>query len=67
VEPAHFQPSAANAADSETADEESSNSAGKVAAVALRVGDVLDEQHEQEVVLAAIHAAAEFIAGRPEG
>ena len=42
---------------------------GKVAAVAVLVGDVLDEQHEQDVVLvlACIHAAAEFIAGRPEG
>ncbi len=42
---------------------------GEVVAVAVLVGDVLDEQHEQDVVLvlAGIHAAAQFIAGGPEG
>ena len=42
---------------------------GEVVAVAVFVGDVLDEQHEQDVVLvlAGIHAAAQFIAGGPEG
>ena len=41
---------------------------GEVAAVAVLVGDVLDEQHEQDVVLvlAGIHAAAQLIAGGPE-
>ena len=41
----------------------------KSLAVAVLVGDVLDEQHEQDVVLvlAGIHAAAQFIAGCPEG
>ena len=40
----------------------------KSSAVAVFVGDVLDEQHEQDVVLvlAGIHAAAQFIAGGPE-
>ena len=40
---------------------------GEVVAVAVLVGDVLDEQHEQDVVLvlAGIHAAAQFIAGGP--
>ena len=42
---------------------------GEVVGVAVFVGDVLDEQHEQDVVLvlAGIHAAAQFIAGGPEG
>ena len=42
---------------------------GKVVAIAVFVGDVLDEQHEQDVVLvlAGIHAAAQLIAGGPEG
>ena len=41
----------------------------EVVAVAVLVGDVLDEQHEQDVVLvlAGIHAAAQFIARGPEG
>jgi hypothetical protein len=41
----------------------------EVVAVAVLVADVLDEQHEQDVVLvlAGIHAAAQFIAGGPEG
>jgi len=41
---------------------------GEVGAVAVLVGDVLDEQHEQNVVLvlAGIHAAAQFVARRPE-
>ena len=42
---------------------------GEVSAVAVLVGDVLDEQHEQDVVLvlAGVHAAAELIARGPEG
>ena len=42
---------------------------GEVVAVAVLVADVLDEQHEQDVVLvlAGIHAAAELLAGGPEG
>ena len=42
---------------------------GAKSAVAVFVGDVLDEQHEQDVVLvlAGIHAAAQFVAGGPEG
>ncbi len=41
---------------------------GEVVAVAVLVGDVLDEQHEQDVVLvlAGIHAATELVAGGPE-
>jgi hypothetical protein len=41
----------------------------KVSAVGVLVTDVLDEQHEQDVVLvhAGIHAAAEGVAGGPEG
>jgi xanthine dehydrogenase iron-sulfur cluster and FAD-binding subunit A len=41
---------------------------GEVVTVAVLVGDVLDEQHEQDVVLvlAGIHAAAQFIAGGPD-
>ena len=41
----------------------------KSVVVAVFVGDVFDEQHEQDVVLvlAGIHAAAQFIAGGPEG
>ena len=37
--------------------------------VSVLVADVLDEQHEQDVVLvlAGIHAAAQFIAAGPEG
>jgi len=40
----------------------------EVVAPPVLVGDVLDEQHEQDVVLvlAGIHAAAEFVAGGPE-
>ena len=42
---------------------------GEVIGVAVFVGDVFDEQHEQDVVLvlAGIHAATQFIAGSPEG
>ena len=42
---------------------------GEVVRVGVFVGDVLDEQHEQHVVLvlAGIHAAAQFIARLPEG
>ena len=42
---------------------------GEVVAVAVLVGDVLDEQHEQDVVLvlAGIHAAAQLVARGPEG
>ncbi len=41
---------------------------GEVGAVAVLVGDVLDEQHEQDVVLvlAGIHAAAQLVARGPE-
>jgi hypothetical protein len=41
----------------------------EVVRVGVLVADVLDEQHEQDVVLvlAGIHAAAQFIAGGPEG
>ena len=41
---------------------------GEVVAVTIFVGDVFDEQHEQDVVLvlAGVHAAAQFIAGSPE-
>lgn len=41
---------------------------GKVVGVAVFVGNIFDEQHEQDVilVLAGIHAAAQFITGRPE-
>ncbi len=41
---------------------------GEVVAVAVLVGDVLDEQHEQDVVLvlAGIHAAAQLVARGPE-
>ena len=37
--------------------------------VRVLVGDVLDEQHEQDVVLvlAGIHAAAQLVARRPDG
>ena len=42
---------------------------GEVGAVAVLVGDVLDEQHEQDVVLvlAGVHAAAQLVARGPEG
>ena len=42
---------------------------GEVGAVTVLVGDVLDEQDEQDVVLvlAGVHAAAELIARGPEG
>ena len=42
---------------------------GEILAVTVLVGDVFDEQHEQDVilVLAGIHAAPEFIARGPEG
>ena len=41
---------------------------GEIIGVAVFVGDVLDEQHEQDVVLvlAGIHAAAQFIARGPK-
>ena len=41
---------------------------GEVSAVAVLVGDVLDEQHEQDVVLvlAGIHAATQLVARGPE-
>ena len=41
---------------------------GEVIGIAVFVGDVFDEQHEQDIVLvlAGIHAAAKFIAGGPE-
>ena len=41
----------------------------EVIGVPVLVGDVFDEQHKQDVVLvlAGIHAAAQFIAGGPEG
>jgi len=41
----------------------------KVGAVAVFVGEVLNQKHEQDVVLvlAGIHAATEFIAGGPDG
>jgi len=41
----------------------------EVAALAVLVADVLDEQHEQDVVLvlAGIHAATQFIARGPQG
>lgn len=42
---------------------------GELRAVAVLVGDVLDEEHEQNVVLVLtrVHAAAEFIARLPDG
>jgi len=42
---------------------------GKVVAVTVLVADVLDEQHEQHVVLvlAGVHAAAQFVARGPDG
>jgi len=42
---------------------------GEVVGVAVLVGDVFDEQHEQNIVLvlAGIHAATQFITGSPEG
>ncbi len=45
------------------------NRRSKVIGVAVLIGDVFDEQHEQDIVLvlAGIHAAAQFIAGGPEG
>ena len=45
-----------------------SDGRGEVAAVSVLVGDVLDEQHEQDIVLvlAGIHAATQFIAGGPD-
>jgi hypothetical protein len=41
----------------------------EVIAVPVLVADVLDEQHEQDVVLvlAGIHAAAQLVAGGPDG
>jgi hypothetical protein len=41
----------------------------EVLAVAVLVADVLDEQQEEDIVLvlAGIHAAAQFVAGGPEG
>ena len=45
------------------------NGRGKVIGVAVFVGNIYDEQHKQDVVLvlAGIHAAAQLIAGGPEG
>ena len=45
------------------------NGRGKASAVAVLVGDVLDEQHEQDVVLvlAGIHPATQLVAAGPEG
>ena len=42
---------------------------GEVVGVGVFVGDVFDEEHEEDVVfvLTGVHAAAEFIAGGPEG
>ena len=42
---------------------------GHVIGVAVFVGDVFDEQHEEDVilVLGSIHAAAQFVARGPEG
>ena len=42
---------------------------GEFGAVTVLVGDVLDEQHEQDVVLvlSGVHAAAELIARGPDG
>lgn len=41
---------------------------GEVIAVSIFVGHVLDEQHEQDIVLVltGVHAAAQFVAGSPE-
>ena len=41
---------------------------GEIVRVSVFVGDVFDEQHEQDVVLvlAGIHAAAQFIARGPK-
>ena len=41
----------------------------KALVVAVFVGDIFDEQHEQDIilVLAGVHAATQFIAGGPEG
>jgi hypothetical protein len=41
---------------------------GEIIRVAVFIGDVFDEQHEQDVVfvLTGVHAAAQFIAGGPE-
>src|ERR1019366_5133851 len=41
---------------------------GEIIGIAVFVGDVFDEQHEQDVVfvLTGVHAAAQFIAGGPE-
>lgn len=37
--------------------------------VAVFIGDILDEEHEEDVVLvlAGIHAPAQLVAGRPQG
>ncbi len=42
---------------------------GEVVGVGVFVGDVFDEGHEEDVVfvLTGVHAAAEFVAGGPEG
>ena len=42
---------------------------GEVIRVTVFVGDVFDEQHEEDVilVLGSIHAAAQFVARGPEG
>jgi hypothetical protein len=44
------------------------NGRSEVVRVSVFIGDVFDEQHEQDVVLvlAGIHAATQFIARRPE-
>ncbi len=41
---------------------------GEVVAASVLVGHVLDEQHEQDIVLilVGVHAAPQFIAGSPE-
>ena len=42
---------------------------GEVIGGSVFVGDIFDEEHEEDVVLvlAGVHAAAEFVAGGPEG
>jgi hypothetical protein len=44
------------------------NRRGEIVAVPVFIGDVFDEQHEQDIalVLAGVHAAAQFIARSPE-
>ena len=42
---------------------------GRIRLAGVLVADVLDEQQDQDVVLvlAGVHAAAQFVAARPEG